>query len=306
MRNSLLRNLIGFGLVLAAAVTLCAQALTVKDIIRLKRLGFSDAEVKAEVVKAGFPIAVTPADVQALRDAGAGDELIQALQAPVPKPLSLPEIVSMVKERQSIDQILDALLASGSKYAVSVAETSDLIRQGVPTPVLLALKGKALGIKELKLLGENHLPEGAYLKLEKLVGFEKLDLTAGDALALDGAGVPETIVARLRQEVPKKTAPPQIEPEDKDHPKELVGTWQGEVTGTYGEFGTVQVIFGADGRYILNTGMGAYQRGKWAAEQNVLILTPEYGISEAENFELNGTRLKIISKFGTITVTKVR
>jgi len=197
----------GLVLILAGALALGAQDLTVREIIRLKRLGFSDADVKTEVVKGGKPIAVSPADLQALKDAGAGDELIRALQAPVPKALALADIVRMTRDRQSADRILDALIASGAKYAITAAEGADLVRQDVDPAVILALKGRPLGLNELKLLAEGRVPEGIYLKLKQAVGFEAADLSAGNALALDRAGVPEAVLALLRQP-PKKTSIP--------------------------------------------------------------------------------------------------
>jgi len=316
--NKLPGRIAGLILILTGALALGAQDLTVKDIIRLKRLGFSDADVKAEVVKAGKPIAVTPADLQALKDAGAGDELIRALQAPVPKPLALADIVRMTRDRQSADQILDAVIASGAKYAITAAEGADLVRQNVDPAVILALKGKPLGVNELKLLAEGHVPEGTFLKLQQTVGFEAVNLTAGDALALDRAGVPEAIVKLLAQ--PAKPAAPaqpaQQPPANPDtlpfgspdeHLPALIGTWQGEMTGGgWGEYGQVQLIFTAEGRYILSTNMGAFQRGRWSTEQSLLMLTPDNGMPEGENFELNGNRLRIVSKVGTITCVKVR
>jgi hypothetical protein len=325
MRISPFRHLLGFGLMLAAAVMLCAQALGIKDLIQLKKLGFSDADIKAEVIKAGRPIAATPAEIQALRDAGAGDELIQALQVPAAaaKPVALADIVRMVRSKQTTDQILDALLASGAKYAVSAGEATELIREGVPAPVILALKGKPLGMNELKVLGENKCSEESYAKLDKLVGFEKMDLSAGDILALDRAGVPEELIARLRQEalkapqaargqggqpgqpIPPQPTPPAPVPVVDEHPAELVGTWQGEISSDY-VYQSCTLVFTAEGRFVLTMQMGAFARGRWTAEQNALILTSDNGIPEAETYEFVNGKLKITSKVGVILVQKIR
>ncbi|MFQ5913613.1 MAG: tetratricopeptide repeat protein [Nitrospinota bacterium] len=57
-----------------------------QDIIDLKRLGFSDAEVEAEFAKKGTPLRLTDADVKALKKAGVGDDLIAFLQKPAQVP----------------------------------------------------------------------------------------------------------------------------------------------------------------------------------------------------------------------------
>jgi hypothetical protein len=336
MRISSLRHLLRFGLVLAAAVTLFAQALTVKDIIRLKKLGFSDAEVKTEVAKAGRPITATPAEIQALRDAGAGDELIKALQAPAAgaKPVTLADVVRMTRSKRTADQILEVLIASGAKYAVSAGEATELIRQGVAAPVILALKGKPLGLNELKVLGENKCTEESYASLETLVGFEPLDLTPADVLALDRAGVPDRFIVYLRQPAAKAQGglgglqnqgakpgqagqqgqaaqpqppvnPPAPVPVVNEHPAELIGTWQGEITGDFVNQ-SCQLVFTAEGRFVLTMQMGAFLRGRWSTEQNALFLTADNGVPEAETYEFVDGKLKIITKMGVILVQKIR
>ena len=121
------------GLGLAAALA-WAQGLTIGDVLRLKRLGFSDTEVKAELLKAGPPPAVTAADLRALREAGAGEELLKALRTTTGKPLEAAEALRLFRAGRTVDQILDAALESGCRPIGTAAEAADLVRQGSLPP----------------------------------------------------------------------------------------------------------------------------------------------------------------------------
>lgn len=57
--------------------------LSVKDILRLKALGFSDAEIKEEFAKNKSPLKLSDTDVTALKKAGIGDSLIAYLKNPI-------------------------------------------------------------------------------------------------------------------------------------------------------------------------------------------------------------------------------
>jgi hypothetical protein len=297
-----------------SAVLAWAQALTIKDLIRLKRLGFSDTEVKAELLKAGPAPAVSAADLQALREAGAGEELLKALQAPTGPPLDAAEVVRLLKMGRTVDQILDAAIASGCRPLGTAAEAADLIRQGVPSAVLLALQGKPLGLNECRLLADEKAEAAVYLKLEKLVGLQAAGLTAAQALELGRAGVPDEIMAGLRKAAAPLVAKPAAgnlpavpeEAADKLHPAELIGTWRGEMAGLIGIRDSAQMTFTEEGRYILNTGMGVVQKGRWEAEAGVLTLTAEPGMPEGDNYELKNGVLKITASTCVLTLRKIR
>jgi len=290
------------GLVVLAG-PLGAGELTVKDILRLKKMNFSDADVKAEIERSGTHLTLTEADAEALREAGAGDELLQALKAPVPKALTVQEVGEMVKAGRSVDQVLDALLASRTHLKISAAEALGLLRKEVPVPIVVALKGSPLGANDLKLLAESNLPLDGYLKLAKLVGVERKDLTAADALVLAQAGVPEKVVAMLKQ-APEPTPPKPPEPEKKQ--ANLVGRWDGQMTSTAGQGDSVRMSFTADGKYVLTTGLGAMQTGKWSVVEDKLVLVPDGGIRQAHSFELEEGTLKIMGQTGMLVVKKAR
>ena len=113
MRRLMKPSVAGFCVLILMTVAMAAE-MTPKDIIHLKKLGFSDAQVKAEVEKSGNAPTFTDAELQQLKDAGAGVELIDALRRPGPRKLTMQAIVELVKQGKSAEQILDAMIAARS------------------------------------------------------------------------------------------------------------------------------------------------------------------------------------------------
>ncbi len=68
----------------------------------------------------------------------------------------------------------------------------------------------------------------------------------------------------------------------------------------------VQITFKANGDFHLLMGSGIYEQGIWAVRDTVLLLTPDNSETEGDNMELNGNRLKIKGRMGTLDLTKVR
>ncbi len=195
-----MRRLAAVALVLILVATLgWAADITVENIVQLKNLGFSDAEVKAEIEKAGSTYRLAPADVETLKKAGVGADLLGFMQGPTGGPLTIEGIVTMVQDRRSAEEIMQAITQSGMALGLTPAQALDLGRKDVPLAVLLALKGRPLGADDLKRLAGTGLKEDGYVALASLVGFGDQRPTAGEALELLQAGVPKPVVAMFRE-----------------------------------------------------------------------------------------------------------
>ena len=214
--------------------SLAGAQLTVKDVISLKKLGFSDAEILAEAAKSGAKMALTEADLAQLKAAGASDALIQALRNP-PREITLDEVKRMVQAGQSADRIIEAIAASPNKPAAGAADVLELQRQNVPVAVLFALRGRPLGAVDLRSLAEEHTAPPVFERLGNLLGYIQTDLAAEEALALMRIGVPADSVKGLKTAV---AVPPQPKNDPKTEPplpappepvEELVGTWEGTI-----------------------------------------------------------------------------
>lgn len=183
---------------LIATLTWAAD-ITVDNVVQLKHLGFSDAEVKTEIEKAGTTYHLTEADIEKLGKAGVGDELLDFMRGPESTPLTIEAIVKMVEDGRSAEEILQAVSQSGMALGLTPAQALELGRKQVPLAILLALKGRPLGVDDLKRLAETQLKEDGYVTLASLVGFSEERPTAGDALGLLQAGVPNGVVAMFRE-----------------------------------------------------------------------------------------------------------
>jgi len=67
---------IASAVVLFAGFVWAAQ-ITVENVIQLKQLGFADSEVKAEIEKSGARYNLTAGDIEQLKEAGVGEDLLK-------------------------------------------------------------------------------------------------------------------------------------------------------------------------------------------------------------------------------------
>ena len=289
--------------------SLAAAQLTVKDVISLKKLGFSDAEILAEAAKSGAKMALTEADLAQLKAAGASDALIQALRNP-PREITLDEVKRMVQAGQSADRIIEAIAASPNKPAAGAADVLEMQRQNVPVAVLFALRGRPLGAADLRSLAEEHTAPPVFERLGNLLGYIQTDLAAEEALALMRIGVPADSVKGLKTAV---AVPPQPKNDPKTEPplpappepvEELVGTWEGTIKSA-GMTANAVLTLDRNGEYSLN--MASYlQQGRWSAVHNNLVLSPNDGMEEAERYELKNGTLLIKSQTALLTLRRRR
>lgn len=283
--------------------SLATAELTVKDIVSLKKLGFSDAEILAEAAKSGAKIALTDGDVAQLKAAGASDALIKALRNP-PRDVTLEDVKRMVKAEMPVAQIIESIAAAPKKPPLGATEVLELQRQKVPIAVIFALRGRPLGVAEVRTLAEAKAGAPVFEQLGKLLGFVPTDMAAEDALELMRTGVPANTVKALRtaaavQPDPKPDPPLPPAPAPTE---ELVGTWEGTIKSA-GMTVRAVMTFDRNGDYSLNVG-GYLQQGKWSVVHNNLILAPNDSMEEAERYELKDGTLMIKGPNAMLTLRR--
>lgn len=323
----------GMAAVLTLLMASCAWAaeLTVKEIIDLKRIGYADAELIAEINKAGAALNPTDEQIAQLKQLGAGQELIIALRA---KPVTLEEVVVMCEAKRPVDDILDAIANSPRKPKVGAAESVGLARKGVPVPVLMALSGQPLGKPQFLALAAQKAEVTTYQKLAGVVGYTSQEFTMAEARELHGAGVPAEVlkqqmdVAKAAAAVAKVEEAPKPKVEEaakppvkrgndgeKDPlerpaptcPPAFVGQWAGVMGGPMG-VSTCAMRFDANGHYLFQTREGVVQQGKWYVIGSILYQEPDLGMTEQHAFTLSedGGQLTIKGALGSLRLNKQR
>lgn len=195
----------------ALAGSAAAQGLTPAEIVGLFKLGYTEAEIRAEVKAAGRPIALAPADLQALKEAGASEAFLVFLkeqagpQAPAAARITVAEVTALVQAGRPVGEILDRI-AQGAE-PLTAAGSVGLTRAGAHLALILALKAEPLGAAELEQLGPTGLALADYRKLLAITGFAG-PLPPARALALTRAGVPAEIVAEARKGQAAPQGPP--------------------------------------------------------------------------------------------------
>lgn len=183
--------------------------ITVGNIVQLKQLGFSDDEVRNEIERQGAArYDLSESDIEKLRKSGVGEDLLAFLRGPQKKALTIEQVAGMAAGGRSTTEILQAMTEREFADTLTPAKALELSEKGVPQAVMMALRGQPLGSDDLKRLAQEQLSEQDFRILASIVGFETQGPTAGEALQLLQAGVPNSIVAMFR-EGKKPTTQPQ-------------------------------------------------------------------------------------------------
>ncbi|MCX6561050.1 MAG: hypothetical protein NTZ26_11145 [Candidatus Aminicenantes bacterium] len=300
------RSLFRFSGVLCAALacaSLGAAQMTVKDVISLKKLGFSDTEILAEAAKSGPKLALTEADVAQLKAAGASDALIKGLGNP-PRDIALEDVIRMVKAGQPTARIIDAIAGAAGKPPLGAMEALNLQRQKIPAAVIFALRGRPLGVAEVRALAEEKADPPVFEQLGKMLGFVQTALSVEEAMELMRIGVPADSVKALKTAAAPKLQPnpePPL-PEPPAPSEELAGTWEGTMKSA-GMTVRAVMTFDRNGDYSLNVS-GYLQQGKWSVVHNNLVLAPNDGMEEAERYELKNETLLIKGANALLTLRR--
>ncbi|MHC4451255.1 MAG: S1 family peptidase, partial [Planctomycetota bacterium] len=171
-----------------------ADGMSVADLVNLKKAGFSEQEIQAEIAKS--PPKLDQAGLAQLKSAGFSEAFLTRLRA-ASGGLAIDTVRSMHKAGKSVPEILAALPRSGDRPALTTPQALELSRAGVPAIVVRALRGGALSADELLRLAQGGSAASDLSALLDFVG-KSGNATAEQAQALQGAGVPDSLIDRLR------------------------------------------------------------------------------------------------------------
>lgn len=197
----------------ALAIPACDEekkpsGLTLKQVVELLELGYSDSEVRSEIEKngAGFPL--DPASEKALRDAGAGDDLLAFLRGTkaAPEGADIAALLAGLKTGEPVGRTLDRIAATPRREPTP-EERKAIEGAEVPLPVRLALLGEPLTLADLDALAAAKTEEPVYGKLLAICGATGEKIPAPRAIALLRAGAPKSALEEFRKGAGAKRAP---------------------------------------------------------------------------------------------------
>ncbi|RME82415.1 MAG: hypothetical protein D6785_07870 [Planctomycetota bacterium] len=188
-----------FLLFLWGAPLLGKENISVKDIITLKKLGYTDQDILKELKENKVQLALKKTDIEALKKAGIGKKVIEWLIRSAPKQAS-PKItwnklLAWLKEGRTVDKIL-LDFRQAQLPALTPKRALELIKKKAPLPILLYLKQKTLNKSNL----EDLLQEKTSLPVIRIL-CEDLGLNwkpaPKEALALIKKGLPGNLVRKM-------------------------------------------------------------------------------------------------------------
>ncbi|MHC4849167.1 MAG: S1 family peptidase, partial [Planctomycetota bacterium] len=171
-----------------------AEGMSVADLINLKKAGFSEQEIQAEIAKS--PPKLDQAGLAQLESAGFSEAFLARLRA-ASGGLAIDTVRSMHKAGKSVPEILAALPRSGNRPALTTPQALELSRAGVPAIVVRALRGGALDANELLRRAKSGSSASDLFALLDFVGTSG-NATAEQAQALKSAGLPDALIDRMR------------------------------------------------------------------------------------------------------------
>ncbi len=177
-----------------------SQGLTVRDVKELLELGYTENEIKEEIRNKGVVFRLDPAAAAALREAGAGEGLIEFLKSSAARPiLDLDRLLALLREKKPLGEVLDWIASRRVQGPLSKEAGEKLARAGAPPPVLLALKGSPLTSRELLALTVLNYPPEIYVQLVRIAGTVKEKIAPSKALTLLRSGIPKSVLLAFRE-----------------------------------------------------------------------------------------------------------
>ena len=197
--NRIFLSLIVFVLCIPA---IFAWALSVDDLISLKKLGFSESEIKQEIKKSGVPSNITAEDLKKLKDAGFSREFLGNLSQKkntVKAQLTQQELLNLIEKDTPVKTILETISLRGRNLVGDKNFLKKLEKHAAPYPIILAIRGKPISKEEVLRLAEFGLKKDTYKVLVSITGIKAENLPPSEALKLIKAGVPEDIVRQFKK-----------------------------------------------------------------------------------------------------------
>lgn len=192
--------LVGSVALFAARTAAQSGPLTLTEIVELKKLGFTEADIKAEVTRARGSYTLSAPDLQTLNAAGFSADFVAFLQALRPQQrLTNASIIAMGQRRLPADEMLREIRSAERVFDTSPRALLALAKNHqVPAVVLRAMQGQPLSAEGVRELAAKGASGPQLLLLLDIVGVTGGGLSPTQALELSRAGVPEEVVFRLR------------------------------------------------------------------------------------------------------------
>jgi hypothetical protein len=125
------------------------KSLSEKDIVSLVELQIDDAAIVTKLQKGGVSFAVDPAALTRLKEAGATDAVLEAVQAaasrksaPGGAPVTYPDVLKLVQLGIDEAAILKRLEKSPTTFTLSAEQVAELKQAGASDALIAALKGE--------------------------------------------------------------------------------------------------------------------------------------------------------------------
>lgn len=221
-RHSVFRYLVGLlallsVLLLPLGTTHAQQAESIKagDLVTLKGLGFSESQLKTELMPLKGKFQASEAELTALRNAGLSDEFVRFVRSLAPKlVMDNQALAKAIADGESTTTILNRIAAAERQFDTSATAILALNKQAAVAPAIIkAMIGKALTIDDIKsLVTFNASPDDLSILVDML-GMQKQPLQPTEALALTQAGVPASLIRQIRESSvasPEKPANKQV------------------------------------------------------------------------------------------------
>ncbi|MBI4618217.1 MAG: hypothetical protein HY720_31755 [Planctomycetes bacterium] len=123
---------------LAAPTRLCAEEMSLDDVVALLEMGVGEEDVLAKVRAAGTRFPLAPGDVERLKQAGASDAFIQAIrreEAPR-EPLTLDLIRRLLGEGTPPEEVAKRIASENPAFELTIDDLLKLKNEGIPAIVL--------------------------------------------------------------------------------------------------------------------------------------------------------------------------
>jgi peptidoglycan hydrolase-like protein with peptidoglycan-binding domain len=289
-------------LVLLFSVFFCAslhaEVLTVDSLVGLKALGFSDSEIKEQIIQSGHTVNLSDVDLVALKNAGFSEALINFIRHPeetVHKTDNQPAGIGQDR-LQPISKTQDGSPGSGSPQTphpinAPAEEPPENTQSPSVTPDIpkVVFSEQVLLIQQhLNQLGYNAGVEDGIMGSKTSAAIRNFQANSG--ITVDGQPSAQLLVL-LAQQVRQDGG--RVQRYQNVH-QQLIGGWQTLYQGNYGYPTQMYLDLLDDGTFASSStsSMGyAEGSGTYQVQGNTLILRNEYGQVENYTFRVQGQQL---------------
>jgi hypothetical protein len=286
--NAVIRATLRFFVILSGLIlsfALSAEQLTVSSLIELKALGFTDVEIKEQVVRSGEAVALNQAGIEELKRAGFSEDLIRFLEQP--PPVSTPPVTSPPSEQPGgtgQEQLPPASTPAEPANRPEPQHRPPPITPNVTPPAAPTYpRGLVLDIQHyLNMLGYDAGSEDGILGRQTQDAIRRFQNDSG----IRADGVPSTaLLAELIARTQQQSAPAQG----------LAGGWYSTFSDDYGVTYEMYLDLFPDGTFSTSsqsaTGAYAEAYGNYTVRGQELIMQNQMGAVQSYRFRMSGQKL---------------